>query len=96
MTLYMLLSGGLLPFENQSTTKLMDNIIKKEPNYEEVGFKMYSSEGLDLVKKMLNKDPKLRPTAEECIAHSWLSCFDLTFCDSFKNKLRAGLAGEVS
>jgi serine/threonine protein kinase len=35
-------------------------------------WKNISKEGLDLVKKMLTYDPNLRPSAEECLNHSWI------------------------
>tara|TARA_B110000914_G_scaffold155219_1_gene136349 strand:- start:6 stop:203 length:198 start_codon:yes stop_codon:yes gene_type:complete len=37
----------------------------------DAGFRDVSSEGLELLKKMLQKDPANRPSADEALKHPW-------------------------
>jgi calcium-dependent protein kinase len=68
VVLYMLLSGQL-PFKGTSKPEVYGKI--KRGN-----FKMpttISSNGQDLLKKMLTVDPSKRPNAVECMRHPWFS-----------------------
>jgi serine/threonine protein kinase len=52
-----------------------------------------SKNGRNLIEKMLTKDPKKRPSAEECYNHTWFmkenklntSKLDLNTLDNFKS-----------
>jgi len=60
---------GYLPFEDPNTTELYKKILKGK--YELPDF--LSKDAKDLLKKVLNTDPKKRYTIEEIRKHSWYS-----------------------
>eukprot|EP00356_Strombidium_inclinatum_P017140 CAMPEP_0170487024 /NCGR_PEP_ID=MMETSP0208-20121228/5892_1 /TAXON_ID=197538 /ORGANISM="Strombidium inclinatum, Strain S3" /LENGTH=163 /DNA_ID=CAMNT_0010761133 /DNA_START=1940 /DNA_END=2431 /DNA_ORIENTATION=+ len=72
-SLYTLISGGLPPFYEENVARLKKMILEEEPPYDSIEFKNFEPLGLDLLKKMLTKDPKMRPSAKECLNHTWFS-----------------------
>ena len=58
---------GFLPFEDPDTAKLYGKILSGEYHMP----KFVSSEGKDLLKKVLNTDPDLRYTAKRIREHAW-------------------------
>ena len=61
IVLHMMLCGQV-PFQQEDLTKLMYSIINDSPRLENTLLEI-SYNALDLIKQMLEKDPKLRPSA---------------------------------
>lgn len=62
------LNAGFLPFDDQNLSKLAQKII-----FQEVVYPAYFSFSLkDLLVRMLQKDPNLRPTVDEILEHPWI------------------------
>jgi serine/threonine protein kinase len=68
--LYMMLCGHQ-PFDNENMAQLVKQITSDEPDITAEGFLDVSSEAIDLLERMLNKDPDQRPSATECLKSSW-------------------------
>ena len=66
--LYYMLSGKF-PFFSGQNHEIFQKIEKDEPKYSEL---KVSESAIDFLKKCLTKDPKLRPSAKECLYHKWL------------------------
>lgn len=60
---------GRMPFMSKSFPHLIKKIVNQEPKYPSD----ISEELLDLLKKMLTKDPELRITIEEVLNHKWVT-----------------------
>lgn len=71
IVLNMMLSG-VQPFQSDDVSKLVHSILNEHPNFSEL-LHDCSSEALDLVTRMLDKDPDERPSAQQCLEHPWLS-----------------------
>ena len=76
VVLYMMFCGKQ-PFYEESVPKLVHQITHDEPDMTDDGFRDVSTEGLDLLKRMLQKDPAKRPSAAQCLSHAWFTPFDL-------------------
>jgi len=70
---YMLLTGGKSPFYDGSRYKTMAKALKCEYELDIPEFSLVSSEARDLVERLLVAEPEERLTAEDCLAHPWLS-----------------------
>lgn len=70
VVLYMMICGNQ-PFYEENVPKLVHQITHEEPDMTDAGFRDVSSEGLELLKKMLQKDPANRPSADEALKHPW-------------------------
>eukprot|EP00727_Mastigamoeba_balamuthi_P013524 m51a1_g8795 putative myosin light chain (428) ;mRNA; f:239348-242860 len=70
--LYALLSGTL-PFVEQNEQALFTSILQAAFDFYDPAWNDISPEAKDLITNMLQKDPTKRPTAEQCLAHPWLS-----------------------
>ena len=66
--LYYLLSGKF-PFNAQHNYEIFKKIEAEEPNFWELNV---SEKAVDFMKKCLIKNPKLRPSAKDCLQHPWL------------------------
>lgn len=66
--LYTLIYGEM-PFEEESELDSKLKITTEEPNYPELDV---PTPALDLMKAMLTKDPRLRPTLQEVLSHPFL------------------------
>ena len=62
------LLAGQLPFEDENCGALAQKVLNEEPEYPS----QISDQALDLLKQMLEKDPKKRITIEGIIDHPWL------------------------
>lgn len=62
------LLAGQLPFYNDNCALLMQSITNDDPDYPS----HISEQALDLLKQMLEKDPKRRITIEGVVQHPWL------------------------
>ena len=71
IVMYAMLHGSL-PFHSENTNKLVQMVTSEDPSFE----RGLSSECVDLLKKMLEKNPEQRITISEVKKHTWLSCND--------------------
>lgn len=53
---------GQVPFLDESVNRLINKIINEEVNFNKKQFTNYSDEFLEVIKKLLEKDPNLRPS----------------------------------
>ena len=68
--LYYMISGKF-PFFDDDNFKIFQKIENEEPNFSELKISL-SENGVNFLKKCLTKNPKLRPSAKECLFHKWL------------------------
>jgi serine/threonine protein kinase len=76
--LFIMLSGKT-PFQlatGDTTEVLLSRINEAKINFDDGNWKHVSIEAKDLVKRMLNLDPKLRITAENIKKHQWINNID--------------------
>jgi len=64
-----------MPFNGDDLKDLFLNIITKEPNYQHPNLEFYSSEFLDFLKSLLEKNPHARPSARKILKCGWLKKF---------------------
>lgn len=60
------------PFNGDSETEVMENILKLEPTFKGPAFKTVSKQCVELMKKLLNKNPDERPSALQAYEHPWV------------------------
>ncbi|KAL5110120.1 Myosin light chain kinase smooth muscle [Taenia crassiceps] len=68
---YVLLSG-LSPFMGDNESETLSNIMRCNYTFDYPEFNDISAEAKDFIKSLLNKDPRKRNTATQCLAHPWL------------------------
>ena len=59
------------PFQGKNDDEILHNIRFTEPNFKKEKWDHISYLCKDLISKMLNKNPKKRPSAEICLKHNW-------------------------
>ena len=69
--LYLLLVGSP-PFDGDNDSEIWKKIINDEINYSSPQFKSLSPEAIDLLKKLLIKNPDKRLSASEALEHIWI------------------------
>jgi serine/threonine protein kinase len=67
-----LMLRGRLPFDNNDKFIVMQKTIEEEADFSEQYWSKFTPYAADLVGKLLNKDPALRPTCDQALAHPWL------------------------
>jgi len=85
--LYILLCG-FPPFYEEELPALFDQILKGKYDFPSPWWDTISSEGKDLVRRMLTVDPKKRITAAEATAHNWIQTKSDTALDHAKGNLK--------
>ena len=81
--MYYMLSGKF-PFFAEDNFGVFKKIEKDDPNFSELKI---SENALNFLKKCLTKNPKLRPSAKECLFHKWLDpIFTCIRSNSFLNE----------
>lgn len=75
IVLYMLLSGEQ-PFNSDNVAKLVHMITTQEITFNQESWQEVSENAKSLIKKMLNKYPEDRPSAEECLKEDWFEFQD--------------------
>ncbi|CDS42985.1 myosin light chain kinase smooth muscle [Echinococcus multilocularis] len=68
---YVLLSG-LSPFMGDNESETLSNIMRCSYTFDYPEFKDISADAKDFIKSLLNKNPRKRNTATQCLAHPWL------------------------
>lgn len=72
--LYILLCG-YPPFNGDTDSEIIAKIQKGKFSFPKEEWSSISKEAKDLIKLMLNKNPKKRPSARELLQHSWFKDF---------------------
>ena len=73
---YLLLSG-CLPFDDEEDKEVARQTMYCDPDFSFEPWDKRSPEAIDLVKKMLSKNRKKRPSLEEILKHPWFNNFDI-------------------
>jgi calcium-dependent protein kinase len=60
------------PFNGDSETEVMENILKLEATFKGPAFKTVSKQCVELMRKLLNKNPDERPSALQAYEHPWI------------------------
>lgn len=60
------------PFNGDTQTEVMESVLKTQPPYTGIYFRNISDQCIDLLKKLLTKNPDLRPSAVEAYKHPWI------------------------
>ncbi|CAD8148014.1 unnamed protein product [Paramecium pentaurelia] len=68
--LFTLLSGHM-PFHGETKEELYDNIQRSNIGFNSNSWKFVSSEAKDIIRRMLQKGPQLRPSAKTLLKHDW-------------------------
>jgi serine/threonine protein kinase len=63
--------SGYLPFQGENRKDVFEKIHGGKFHFNHVEFKQCSGEVIDLIKKLLVIDPKLRLSAGEALNHPW-------------------------
>ena len=64
---------GYPPFEGDNNKEIFRNVVKQPLTYDPADWNTISDQAKDLVTKMLQKDPKKRITAQQCLDHPWFA-----------------------
>ncbi|CAI5474731.1 unnamed protein product [Closterium sp. Yama58-4] len=75
VVLYVLLSG-VPPFWARTDAGIMKAIKEAKPCFKGEAWRDISLEGVDLIRRMLTRDPKKRLTARAALEHSWFSVWN--------------------
>ena len=67
-----ILVTGKPPFYDHERSKVLEQIIELEPNFQDKVWVNYSSHILDFIKSLLDKNPNRRPSAESALTHQWI------------------------
>lgn len=72
--MYVLICGSP-PFYSENKIELYYKIRNEQPTFQGKIWQKVSSEAIDLIKEMLNKNPKKRPKSDKIIEHSWFKTY---------------------
>ena len=78
--MYIMLSGKP-PFDGIDDKEIIKRVKKGDIHVNNIEWKKKSRDAIDLLKKMLTKDPVKRASAMECLAHPWLMKLGKTYVD---------------
>ena len=70
VVLYILLSG-IPPYYGRNDQQIMDNILKKEVDFGDEAWSFVSPDAIDLISRMMAKEPEARLSAMEALNHPW-------------------------
>ena len=70
--LIFILITGKPPFYDHERSNMLEQIIELEPDYKDNTWDSYSSDALDFIKSLLNKNPNRRPSAQDALSHQWI------------------------
>ncbi|XP_057983135.1 CDPK-related kinase 1-like isoform X2 [Malania oleifera] len=69
---YILLCGSR-PFWARTESGIFRTVLKADPSFDEAPWPSLSSDAIDFVKRLLNKDYRKRLTAAQALSHPWLA-----------------------
>ncbi|KAL3819689.1 hypothetical protein ACJIZ3_005594 [Penstemon smallii] len=69
---YILLCGSR-PFWSRTESGIFRAVLKADPSFDEAPWPSLSSDAVDFVKRLLNKDYRKRLTAAQALSHPWLA-----------------------
>ena len=73
--IFYILLCGYPPFNGETDKEIMDAVKKGEFDFPPEEWDVITSEGKDLIKKMLTFEPKKRLSAEQVLSHPWFTIF---------------------
>lgn len=88
--LYILLTGRP-PFNGANDEQILKAVKRGKFSLEGAEFRNVSSKAKALLKKMLCKDPNLRPSVEECLKDDWFSSLEEQSPEEKNDELRSAL-----
>ena len=72
-----LMVSGKLPFNSEDENEIARQVVYDEPNYDRNPvWKKISSECVDFIKRLLEKDQNKRMTIKELLEHKWIKKYD--------------------
>ena len=72
-----LMVSGKLPFNSEDENEIARQVVYDEPDYSRNPvWKNISTECIDFIKRLLNKDQNKRMTIKEALEHKWIKMFD--------------------
>lgn len=78
VTLYNILSQGMLPFQGATAPEVMRNARHAAIPFDTYGsFSGVSDTAMSLIRALLNPDRRKRPTADSVLYHPWFDSYDL-------------------
>ena len=76
---YLMVSGGMSPFWDNSRYRIMSRILKCDYNFDQPNFALVSNDATDFISKLLVPTPEDRNTASHCLQHTWLTHIGLSY-----------------
>ena len=73
--IFYILLCGYPPFNGETDKEIMEAVKKGEFDFPEEEWSVITEEGKDLIRKMLQYDPKKRLSAAQVLAHPWFETF---------------------
>lgn len=64
---------GYPPFEGDNNKEIFKNVIKQELKFDPADWASITEDAKSLLKQMLDKNPKTRISADQCLEHPWLN-----------------------
>jgi len=83
--LYSLISG-VLPFGEETEEETEESIKKKKPSFEHPNLKTAPKPLKNLISRLLEKNPKKRPSAAQALEDEWIQSFSNTLGDTTEYK----------
>jgi calcium-dependent protein kinase len=83
--IFYILLTGYPPFNGNSNKEIFQNIKHQKLEYDTEEWKDISQDAIDLVKKMLDRKPEKRLSAEACLNHRWFKVLENQEKTSQKN-----------
>lgn len=65
------LLGQYHPFNDETSTQTIKNICKNDIDLDSIKWQKISDEAKDLISQLLNKNPAMRPNANQALLHPW-------------------------
>jgi calcium-dependent protein kinase len=93
--MYLLLTG-VLPYSGNNTTIVLKQIKANDPDFKREEYQKIDDSAKDLIKGMLQRNPKNRLTASQCLEHEWFKIMDKKKCDPSKETLDCSILSRLT